>query len=214
MPPRTFHRRPVVAVALAAAALGSTAGSASALSLSPSTNLTCAAQVLTQPLLKFGDTSTYWLAPGGDFETALSGWTLKNAAVAAGNETLGVLPGTKSLKLGTGIGTAQVTTPSFCVDPLHPKFRFLVKSNSTVATLNTYINFKTPLGVTLTVPAKLNTLGFGNWALSESQPLSTAIPDVFLGTGVTASITFKSLVGSLGASVTIDNLLIDPYRRG
>ncbi|MDO9353353.1 MAG: hypothetical protein Q7T55_06645 [Solirubrobacteraceae bacterium] len=214
MPLRKSPRKPAAAIAAAAFATVALAGVSTASAATLSTNLTCTAPALSQPLAKFGDTANYWLAPGGNFEGALPGWTLKNAATAAGNETLGVIAGSKSLKLGVAVGTAQVTTPEFCVDPLHPKFRFLVKTNSTVAALNTYINFKTPLGVTLTVPAKVNSIGLGNWTLSESQPLSTAIPKAFLGTGVTASITFNSVTSTPGAAVSIDNLLIDPYRRG
>ncbi|MDQ8046543.1 MAG: hypothetical protein AAGC46_17100 [Solirubrobacteraceae bacterium] len=219
MPLRKSHLpRAAAAIAVAAAAF-TVPSSASAASIglstsSSSSTLNCAAQALSQPLLKFGDTASYWLAPGGDFETKAAGWKLSNAAVVSGNETLGVLPGGSALKLGTSIGTASATTPDFCVDPLHPNFRFLVKTNSLTAVVNTKINFKGPLGVTLTVPAKLNTMGNGNWTLSQSQPLATAIPNIFLNGGITASITFSSAVSSLGGYVTIDDLLIDPYRRG
>ncbi|MBO9534958.1 MAG: hypothetical protein J7513_18435 [Solirubrobacteraceae bacterium] len=214
MPLRKSPRTALAAATLATLAVGAAVPVGASAALSSSLNLSCTAPALSKPLAKWGDTSDYWLATGGDFESSLAGWSVKNAAIASGNETLGVIAGTKSLKLGVGIGSAEATTPEFCVDPLHPKFRFVVKTNSTVAALNTYINFKTPLGVTLTVPAKLNSVGSGNWTLSQSQPLSTAIPDVFLGTGTTASITFKSVTSTPGAAVSVDNLLIDPYRRG
>lgn len=217
MPLRKSWSRSILTVAIGAplaAAGAATPASAVTLPSAASQNLTCAAQALSQPLSKFGDTASYWLAPGGDFETGSTGWTLQNSAVVSGNETLGVLPGSHSLKLGTSIGTAKATTPPFCVDPLHPHFRFLTKVNSLSAVVNTDINFRTALGATLTVPAKVNTLNYGSWAVSDSQPLSTAIPSVFLGSGTTASITFTSNVASLGGSVVIDDLLIDPYRRG
>jgi hypothetical protein len=218
MPLRKSHRLTALSAFAAASAAASfvapASASAATISLSSSLNLTCAVQALTQPLAKFGDLASYWVAPGGDFETGAAGWKLSKASVVSGNETLGVLPGKSALKLGTSLGIATATTPDFCVDPLHPNFRFLVKTSALSALVSTKINFKTPLGATLTVPAKLNSLGSGDWKLSESQPLSSSIPDLFLGTGTTASITFQSQVATIGGFVTIDDLLIDPYRRG
>ena len=209
--PHSSPRRLLGAVA-ATGALGVVAmapASASAAGLSQ--NLTCTAQVLTSPLAKWGDSALYWLAPDGGFEAGGKGWTLKGSKVVTGNETLGVLKGTKSLQFPT-VGVNEATSPEFCVDPLHPMFRFVVKNTSSTAVLNTYINFRSALGTKLTVTAKVNTLKVGSWQLSQSQPLAGEIPSVFLGTGTTASITFKVL--SPTGALNIDNLLIDPYRRG
>lgn len=215
MPLRKGSPRITVGAALALAGTAALTAPAGA-SAATSQNLTCTAQVVSSPLAKWGDLASYWLAPGGDFETGAVGWDLNNAAVVAGNETLGVLPGKKSLRLagGGGLNLADATTPEFCVDPTHPTFRFLVKSTSPTAVLTTVINFRAASGATLSVAAKLNTFSFGNWALSQSQPLATVIPSIFLGTGTTASITFKATTATLNSSVFIDDLLVDPYRRG
>lgn len=199
-----------------AAATAAIAVPSSAQAASLSQNLTCTAQTVSSPLAIFGDLASYWLAPGGDFETGAAGWSLSNASVVAGNETFKVVPGTKSLKIGGGglSNLGQATSPEFCVDPTHPTFRFLVKSSAPTALLNTYVNFKSATGVQLTVPAKLNTFTFGAWTLAASQPLATTIPSVFLGTGTTASLTFKLTTSTLGSSVNIDDVLVDPYRRG
>ncbi len=213
MPLRKSHRT-LLAAATACAAVAFAPAAASASTLSQ--NLTCAGQAVSSPFAKWGDFASYWLAPGGDFETGSTGWTMSNATIVAGNDTLGVKAGTKSLKLGgASLSTvSKVTTPPFCVDPTHPQFKFTVKSNSATTLLTTYINFRASTGSTLTVAAKLNTFTFGQWAVSASQPLATQIPALFLGTGTTATITFKAISSSLAGSVNVDNVMIDPYRRG
>ncbi|MDQ8047175.1 MAG: hypothetical protein AAGC46_19425 [Solirubrobacteraceae bacterium] len=196
--------------AAAAVAMPATASAAS------STSSSCAAQTVSQPFAAYGDTNSYWLAPDGGFEKGAAGWSLSNTKVVTGNESLGILAGTKSLQFGgTGVlGLAQATTPSFCVDPSDPTFRFLVKNSSVASAVATSINFTAPNGATLTVPAKLSVYALGSWSLSESQPLATAIPSVFLQGGTTATITFQ-VTGAVSAEgLRIDDLMIDPYRRG
>lgn len=214
MPLRKSHRTLLAAITATAALAGTAASSSAASAASP--NLSCAAQVVTSPFAKWGDDALYWLAPGGDFETGAPGWTLNNAKVVAGNESVGVRPGSKSLQLGGSklLTTSSITTPEFCVDPSHPQFKFLVKNNSPSTVLTTSINFESASGVKLTVPAKLNVYTVGNWSISASQPLSTTIPSVFLGSGTTATITFRVTTVLLAGTVNIDNVLIDPYRRG
>lgn len=212
MPLRKGPAAPLAVLALAVGALAVPTTASAALSQ----DLTCSAQTVSSPLARFGDTASYWLAPGGDFESGASGWGLSNASVVTGNETFKILPGTKSLRLGgNGLSsTAEATTPEFCVDPTHPTFRFLVKTSALTALLNTYVNFRSATGVQLSVAAKLNTYNAGAWTLAASQPLATTIPSIFLGSGTTASITFKLATSTLGATVNIDDVLVDPYRRG
>lgn len=209
--------RPLLIAALAASSLAATIpATASAAPPSLSQNLTCEGKAVSSPFAAWGDFASYWLAPGGDFETGAKDWALTNAKVVAGNETLGVKTGSNSLQLG-GKGlltTSSATTAPFCVDPTHPQFRFVVKNNSPSALLSTTINFTAASGAKLSVVAKLNSYSFGKWTVSASQPLSTQIPSVFLGTGTTATVTFRVITVTAGGSVNVDNVMIDPYRRG
>jgi hypothetical protein len=213
MPLRKSHPRPRLFVVAGAAALAlAVPGAASAASASQ--NLTCTAQAVASPFSIFGDLTSYWLAPGGSFETGAAGWKLDGAKVVTGNEPWGIVKGTKSLQFSGDATIDSATTPEFCVDPTHPTFRFLVKNAAAVGVLNTWINFKAASGVTLKVPAKVNSFTFGAWTLSASQPLASKIPDVFLGTGTTASITFQAQTTTAKEGLRIDDLMIDPYRRG
>jgi hypothetical protein len=201
---------------IAAAALAVAAPASASAATAPS-SATCAAQTLSSPFEDWGDDNSYWLAPDGGFENGASGWNLGTGAkVVTGNENLGVLPGTKSLQLGgTGVlGLSTATTPSFCVDPTYPTFRFLVKNAAAATVMTTSINFTASNGLKLTVAAKVNVYALGSWSLAESQPLATAIPAVFLKSGTTATVTFQATAALAAEGLRIDDLMIDPYRRG
>ena len=71
----------------------------------------CPPETLVQPFLNWHDHSSYFLAPGGDFETAPAGWTLTGSpAVVAGNESFHVnAPGDRFF-------AATVAARFFCQD--------------------------------------------------------------------------------------------------
>jgi hypothetical protein len=81
----------------------------------------CKSSALSQAFAPWGDTSSYELAPGGDFES--SSWTLEHGAqLVSGSEPFaatGTL-GASSLSLPAG-GSAQ--SPSTCVDAAYPSLR-------------------------------------------------------------------------------------------
>ena len=81
----------------------------------------CASPALSPALSAFGDPRSYFVAPGGDFESSRHGWQLTGgAALAAGSGPL--RRGTvRSLRLPAG---ATATSPVFCVDLDYPTFRF------------------------------------------------------------------------------------------
>lgn len=207
-------RARLVATGLIAA--GTLVAPAASQGASLSQNITCQSQVVTSPFAAFGDSASYFLAPDGSFEAGAKGWTLKGAKVVTGNETLGILKGNKALQLGGKgvVGVSRAISPELCIDASHPTFRFVVKNSSPVAVLNTWINFKSSSGVALRVPAKGNVLNFGLWTVGAVQPLATAIPSLFLGTGTTATIEFEASSTTTAAGIQIDAVMVDPYRRG
>jgi hypothetical protein len=74
---------------VAMAALGPGAATASAATTTASTSTLCSG-TLSRPFSPWSDTNLYTPAPGGDFETATSGWSLSGgAAVTSGSETFG-----------------------------------------------------------------------------------------------------------------------------
>jgi hypothetical protein len=89
---------------------------------SPAAAVGCAAPTLAPALSAFGDPRSYFLAPGGDFESTANGWTLTGgAAQATGSGPLRLGAAAKSLRLPAG---ATATSPVFCVDLEYPTFRF------------------------------------------------------------------------------------------
>lgn len=170
-----------------------------------------------QAFLKFGDLADYWFAPGGDFESGATGWSLSNAKVVAGNDQTGVAGGRKSLAIGGGLVSLRGTavSPTFCVTDEHPTFRYVMKANGTVGMLETYVRYTAVDGSTQEQQIKSNsatTLLPGKWKPSDLQPLATAMPMKKIGGVAKVRLVFRSPLGALGTGYQIDNVLVDPYR--
>jgi hypothetical protein len=75
-----------------------------------------------QPFYAWSDFQWYGLAPGANFPTSRtpSGWTMKNALVVAGGNSLRPWSSDYSLSLKPG---GYAITPPFCVDQLSPYSR-------------------------------------------------------------------------------------------
>lgn len=188
----------------------------------------CPETPVTKAFAKFGDDADYSLAPGGDFEDG-SGWTLKSGArFASGNETLGVAPGSRALKLPLG---AVAVSPEFCVDETNPHFRFVSKPDNAIAGYEAIVLYKNTEGqvkqAQFTSSAS-QSWGSGKWAPSSTSPLATKIPLLAGGKTASVQIMFVSTgnkiavgiglwgrfaAGSIG-TVSIDSVMVDPYRRG
>ncbi|MDQ8045460.1 MAG: hypothetical protein AAGC46_11845 [Solirubrobacteraceae bacterium] len=204
-----------------------------------------------------GDQADYSLAPGGNFENGLAGWTVTgSAAIASGNETLGISAGSKALRMPIG---STAVSPSFCIDQTNPHFRFAYKvDNVGAAGFIADVVYKDARGaVTKTeiVSSKSLSLTPALWAASPNSPLATIIPlnastksasvqikfsvasPANLGSDITTGVLgnngISQIVGGatgiansasnigLGATssvvnvgVTIDSVMVDPYRRG
>ncbi|MDO9355349.1 MAG: hypothetical protein Q7T55_16740 [Solirubrobacteraceae bacterium] len=213
----TLIGRAVAITGLSVAALALPSGASAA----TTTTASCPTQpATTKAFAKIGDNADYSLAPNGSFENGSTGWTLSNAKLVNGNETVGILGGLKSIALGGGIisGQASVVSPEFCVDQSHPYFRFLLKANGPVGLMNIGVQYTDEAGTLKTQSVQSNVatnLLPGKWKASELNPLSLNIPLVNDG-GQTAKVrlVFSSPMSLLGFSYNIDNVLVDPYRRG
>lgn len=188
----------------------------------------CPESDVSKAFAKFGDDADYALAPGGDFEVG-SGWKLSGGAkVVSGNESLGVSPGSRSLKLPLG---AVAVSPEFCVDETNPHFRFASKPDNAIAGYEAIVLYKNTDGqvkqAQFTSSAS-QSWGSGKWAPSSASPLATKIPLLAGGKTATVQIMFVSTgnkiavgiglwgrfaAGSIG-TVSIDSVMVDPYRRG
>lgn len=184
---------------------------------SPATTCARTSPPAWQAFAKFGDLADYWLAPGGDFESPMSGWSLSNARVVRGNDSTGVLGGGRSLALGVGLisGQSTATSPPFCVSAAHPTFRYLLKADGAVGALSTFIRYRAADGSTREEQVRsrtATTLLPGQWKPSDLQPLATKIPMNAVGGVAVVQLVFRTPISVVGAGYQIDNVLVDPYR--
>jgi hypothetical protein len=188
----------------------------------------CVQAPTTKAFSKVGDAADYSLAPGGDFEST-AGWTLTSGAkIVSGNENVGITGGSKSLSLPLG---ATATSPEFCVDESNPYFRFVAKPDKAVAGYSAIVLYRNSAGKVTQAQFTSSadaTWGAGQWAASKISPLATKIP--LTGANATASVQIQFVStgnkvalgvglwgqfagGALG-TVSIDSVMVDPYRRG
>ncbi len=188
----------------------------------------CPATPVTKAFAKFGDSADYSLAPGGDFES-LAGWKLSGGArIVAGNETLGVQPGRSSLRLPIG---AVAVSPEFCVDETNPHFRFASKPDNAIAGYEAIVLYRSAEGSVQQAKftsSSAQSWGAGAWAPSSVSPLATKIPLLAGGSTASVQLMFVStgnklavgvnlwgrLTGGTVGTVSIDSVMVDPYRRG
>lgn len=188
----------------------------------------CPAGPVSQAFAKFGDTAYYSPAPGGDFEAG-SAWKLSGGArIVSGNETLGVQGGSRSLQLPIG---ATAVSPEFCVDETNPHFRFVSKPDNAIAGYEAIVLYKNVEGAVKQAQftsSASQSWGSGKWAPSSISPLATKIPLLTGGTTASVQLMFVStgnklavgvglwgrLTGGSIGTVSIDSVMVDPYRRG
>ncbi|MBJ7520081.1 MAG: hypothetical protein JHC84_10330 [Solirubrobacteraceae bacterium] len=178
----------------------------------------CPEQPLAQSFASLGDLAEYSLAPAGDFESSVEHWSLKHAAVVAGNEDVGIMPGAQSLRLGGlgSVGTPEVVSPPFCINETNPHFRFLLKSAATTNNLYTSIRFRPRFNPSYVVELTSETApgAAGSWRASGIHPLATRIAESLIAKGGTVQLVFRTTASANSrGGVQIDNVLVDPYRR-
>ena len=164
----------------------------------------CARPALSPALSAFGDPRSYFLAPGGDFESSRHGWQLTGgAALATGSGPL--RRGARSLRLPAG---ATATSPVFCVDLDYPTFRFF------------HARGASPLSVDVIYPAlgttkpKATSLAGGStsWKLSKDVSLRPTLVTKDWGWRH-VQLRFVAATGA-GGDWLVDDVLVDPRMRG
>ena len=172
----------------------------------------CDDAALTQPFARWGDNAFYKLAPDGDAEGALTGWTLAGGAKrVAGSEPFAATGrlGSSSLSIPAG---GSVTTAATCVNAAYPTFRFFARSSG---------------GLLGLLPAMTVSLVYRDGPLGLVEvPIGTVVPTsswrqtmvMLTGSAVAAAVTdgeaplavrFRSLAGTW----QVDDVFVDPYRR-
>jgi hypothetical protein len=163
----------------------------------------CNENALTQPFSPWGDSNDYELAPDGNFETPLSGWSVSGGAGRVSGGASFSSPGlSSSYSLSVPAG-ASAETPSSCVDAAYPTFRFVTDSASG-ATMLVEVVYPTLLG-NLALPIQVLLVPSG-WQPTPSA-LTVSLVGALLKDGTTPmSIRFVTLTGS----ARVDDVYIDP----
>ncbi len=204
----TPQTAPATSTASKAPAAPSSAQQASS-STSTSSTSTCPASAQSRPFLKWGDSNSYQLLAGGDFEGSLSGWTLsRGAAQAVGSETYGVTGtvGNYSLALPTSGAAAQ--SPFTCVSASDPTFRFFVRGEGVPSSISVAVVYPTPFGL---IAVTVGTVApSGAWQPSAAMPTGAAIAGALSSNG-TAQMALRFT--ALSGSSRIDDVFVDPRMR-
>ena len=172
----------------------------------------CPAQSTSTPFQRWGDTNSYFLAPGGDFENGLlSTWAPVAALPTVGNEPF-YLHSVSDTTSVTVAGGGTVTSPPFCVDSTMPYFRFLAHQRASGSDLKVtlvLLNGATVLGSQVDSVGDLADGSMPVWAPTAPLKLTYGL-SVPAGQTLTAELVFQAGLG-LG-SWQIDDVYIDPYR--
>jgi hypothetical protein len=168
----------------------------------------------------FGDSSDYFLAPNGGFESGTTAWTVSNASVVSGNESSQLHGSADAHSLRIAPGGEAVSAP-ICVDTTRTGYRFFARQPGAVAgsSLKVSIRFVGPDGVAR--DQQIDTLSgasYQPWTPSRFWDPSIATR-IFQQLGFTADTTASmrlvfDAANVYGASWRIDDLYVDPYRTG
>jgi hypothetical protein len=200
-------------VAAVAAALALTATPAVAATATPTTSTAAGCSTPTSEAFLFAnDQKDYVLAPGGDVEGPLSGWSLAGgaAAVAGGAPAVtGAPAGTKSLLIPSG---GSVTSAPMCVGAHSPFFRFQARNTGTPGSLKVEVLYLD--GPRFTGEREAGTVTAGaTWAPTNRISLSQGIMGVNGSSTSQATVAFRLTPVGTGARWQVDNLYVDPFRR-
>jgi hypothetical protein len=196
--------------ALAALAVGASTASAGVLVASAPS---CDDQPLSKPFEPWLDYADYTPLPGGDFEGAMSGWSLSGgAAVAAGNATQHVGGAAHGSSLAIPSGGAA-TSATICVGLSHPTIRFFARRRSTgllasLATLRVDVIFELSTGTVTTLPIG-TVLNNGSWQPTLPLAIVANLLPLLPGEHTPIALRFTAQ----GGDWSVDDVYVDPYGR-
>ena len=177
----------------------------------------CDNSAVSQAFAQFGDKSSYFLVPGGNFETAAKGWSVGKARVVSDQEPWRVSRdgGTHALSIPAG---GSVVSPTMCVGIEHPTMRFFAHRSgggllAAASQLLVTARVETSLGLVVEVPVgTITTLTNGtSWNKTPVQIVLASLLPLLPGEHTPIQFRFTS-VGT--AAWVIDDVFVDPrFRR-
>jgi hypothetical protein len=167
----------------------------------------CEARVIEQPFEPWHDPADYFLAPDGDFSGGAAGWELAGAEVVAENEPYYVHGGDSpaAVRLESG---ASATSPTICVAENDPTMRFFARSTGEpTGTLGVEVLYTGALGEPRSLPIGVVAGdAAGEWAPTIPMPITANVYEM--------AVAFRFTAQGPGSSWLIDDVYVDPYRKG
>jgi hypothetical protein len=168
----------------------------------------------SQPFAQWGDENSYFLAPGGGFESG-TGWT--GGRVVSDQEPWRVAADAGSHALVVGAGRS-VVSPTMCVGLEHPTMRFFAHRSGggllgAASTLVVTARVETSLGLVVEVPVgTITALTNGtSWNRTPTQVVVASLLPLLPGEHTPIQFRFAA-VGT--ADWVIDDVFVDPRYRG
>ncbi len=170
----------------------------------------CQPPPLVSPFAQWGDTSDYFLAPGGSFDGGTSGWVLNDAELSSGagaGFNFGSISASGSVTIGAG---GSATSPSLCVNSTMPSLRFFARQLSRGGDLSVQgvvqaSEANSAMTVTIT---ELPDGSMPSWApIGRVALLTASLP---AGASVNGVLRFSVPAGA--GAWQIDDIYVDPYR--
>jgi hypothetical protein len=172
----------------------------------------CGDQQMSQPFSQFGDGNSYYLVPGGTFESGLGDWsTSGDATVSAGNEPWLVNDSSDGNSLSLPPGSSA-TSPATCVSLASPTLRFFARGSggSSGSSLSVDVLLQGVGGVLGSVPIG-SVSATGDWSPTPAYVMVANILSV-LGSDE-AAVAFRFTVQG-DANWQIDDVYVDPWSKG
>ncbi|MEA2467782.1 MAG: hypothetical protein QOJ57_1908 [Thermoleophilaceae bacterium] len=175
----------------------------------------CNNGAVSQPFAQFGDDNSYFLAPGGDFESGAGEWADNGARVIGDQEPWKVNgPGSHALNIPAG---RSVVSPTVCVGIEHPTMRFFAHRSgggllAAASQLVVTARVETSLGLVVEVPVgTLTTLTNGTkWNKTPTQIVLASLLPLLPGEHTPIQFRFTALGTS---DWVIDDVFVDPRYR-
>jgi hypothetical protein len=172
--------------------------------VAPAAQAACEGEVLERPFAPWGDNSDYSLVPNGDVSDGAAGWSLNGADVIADNEPWNVhgSPNPGAIRLRGG---DSATTAPTCVSLAHPTMRFFLRdAGSILGSLEIEVVLSN--GLSLPIGVVLGLLQGNAWAPSATQ--------LIVGNLLDDEVRFRFRAIGLGSEWVIDDVYVDPYKKG
>ena len=175
------------------------------------TDSRCADQELERPFLPWLDPAYYTLVPDGSFSKNARGWSRSQAKVVEENEPWNVARQSATAALRVNAG-GSATSPAMCVGIGHPTLRFFARNEgSSLDRLDVDVLFEDAGGNVRSLRI-WSVTGHSRW--SPTLPVPILVNLLPLLPGEQTPVAFRFSSPDSGSAWTIDDVYVDPYKKG